>query len=358
MKIFKNILTVIIIIGLLVWGGITLVKNKRISEEETRFVAMQNDSVAVNVAQVSYQQIQTEYIANGIFRAEQELEITSEIPGKVIRVMVEEGEKVKQGQTLAVIRGEAQSIDLGAAEASYQNAFRDNQRMEKALETGGVTQQQVDMSRLQLKSAKSQLEQAQLRVGDTQVKSSIEGVINMKMIEPGSFVSPGVPMFEVVNVSGLKLRVEVDENQVANFKTGDSVKVKAGVYPDKEFFGKISFVASKATASLNFPVEIKLDNQQNLLKAGMYGTAFFSSAQREGKIEPALVIPREAFVGGLNNAEVFVLDNDNSVHLQKVVIGRIFGDQVEILQGLTQDQTVVTGGQINLTDGALVRIIQ
>src|SRR5690625_5730371 len=183
MKIFKNILTVIIIIGLLVWGGITLVKNKRISEEETRFVAMQNDSVAVNVAQVSYQQIQTEYIANGIIRAEQELEITSEIPGKVIRVMVEEGEKVKQGQTLAVIRGEAQSIDLGAAEASYQNALRDNQRMEKALETGGVTQQQVDMSRLQLKSAKSQLEQAQLRVGDTQVKSSIEGVINMKMIE-------------------------------------------------------------------------------------------------------------------------------------------------------------------------------
>src|SRR5690625_2054460 len=118
MKIFKNILTVIIIIGLLVWGGITLVKNKRISEVETRFVAMQNDSVAVNVAQVSYQQIQTEYIANGIFRADQELEITSEIHAKVIRVMVEEGEKVKHEHTLALIRGRAQSIDLGAAEAS------------------------------------------------------------------------------------------------------------------------------------------------------------------------------------------------------------------------------------------------
>ncbi len=357
MKVFKRILTLIIVIGLLIWGGITLVNNKKISEEETRIVAQGNDSIAVNVAEVSYEKINTNYIANGTFQAMQELTFPSEVSGKVMRVLVEEGERVKQGQTLAIIRADAQSIDLSAAEAAYQNALKDNERFENALKTGGVTEQQVEGSRLQLKNAKAQLEQAQMRVGDNTIKSSIDGVVNQRMIEPGSFVSPGAPMFEIVNVSGLKLRVEVDEHQVANYNVGDSIKVKAGVFPDEEFNGTIKFIASKATAALNFPVEIQIENpEEKNLKAGMYGTAIFSSKSEKETAE-VLVIPREAFVGGLNNTEVFVVNEDGTAHLQKIGIGRNFGDKIEVSQGLKPGQTVVTAGQINLTDGALIRVM-
>lgn len=357
MKVIKRILTLIIVIGLLVWAGITLVNNKKKSEEETKIVAMENDSTAVSVAKVSYEKINTDYIANGTFQAMQELTFPSEVAGKVMQVLVEEGESVKPGQTLAIIRADAQSIDLSTAEAAYQNALKDNQRFENALKTGGVTEQQVEGSRLQLKNAKAQMEQAQMRVGDNTIKSSIDGVVNQRMIEPGSFVSPGAPMFEIVNVSGLKLRVEVDEHQVVNYNIGDSIKVKAGVYPDKEFTGTIKFIASKATAALNFPVEIQVENPgEKNLKAGMYGTAIFSSDSKKEE-DKVLVTPRESFVGGLNNTEVFVINEDGTAHLQKIGIGRNFGDKIEVLQGLKEGQTVVTAGQINLTDGALVRII-
>jgi len=357
MKVIKRILTLIIVIGLLVWAGITLVNNKKKSEEETKIVAMENDSTAVSVAKVSYEKINTDYIANGTFQAMQELTFPSEVAGKVMQVLVEEGESVKPGQTLAIIRADAQSIDLSIAEAAYQNALKDNQRFENALKTGGVTEQQVEGSRLQLKNAKAQMEQAQMRVGDNTIKSSIDGVVNQRMIEPGSFVSPGAPMFEIVNVSGLKLRVEVDEHQVVNYNIGDSIKVKAGVYPDKEFTGTIKFIASKATAALNFPVEIQVENPgEKNLKAGMYGTAIFSSDSKKEE-DKVLVTPRESFVGGLNNTEVFVINEDGTAHLQKIGIGRNFGDKIEVLQGLKEGQTVVTAGQINLTDGALVRII-
>lgn len=358
MKILKRILTVVIIIGLLVWAGITLMNNKKKSEEEISIVAKQNDSIAVNIAQVSYEKINSDYVANGTFLPLQELMLTSEAPGKVVRLLVREGEKVKAGQTLAVIRGDAQSVDLSTAEAAYQNALKDNQRFEKALESGGVTQQQVDMSRLQLKNAKAQVDQARIRMGDTNVKSSIDGIVNQRMIETGTFVSPGMPMFEIVDISGLKLRVEINENQVVNYNEGDTISIKAAVRPDEKYEGTIKFIASKATASLNFPVEIHLNNiEENQLKAGMYGTAIFSSGEKGERSKPVLVIPRESFVGGLNNSEVFVLNDDNTVHLTKVSIGRNLGKKVEILSGLDEGQKIVTSGQINLTDGALVRIM-
>lgn len=357
MKIVKNLLIAVAVIGLVVWAGMTLVNNKKKSEEETKIVAQVNDSIAVNVSKVSFQNINTDYVSNGTFEPYQEMIFPSEVSGKVLRVMVDEGSYVKVGQTLAIIRGDSQSIDLTAAQAAYQNAVADNQRYENALKTGGVTQQQVDMSRLQLKNAKAQLDQAKIRVGDTTVRATISGVVNQRFIEPGSYVSPGAQMFEIVNVGTLKLRTEVDESQIIRFKVGDVIKVKASVYPDKEFTGKITFIAPKASASLNFPVEIQVSNTAgNELKAGMYGTAVFSSADDEVKAKPVLVVSREAFVGGLNNSEVFVVENGKA-KLVKVQAGRNFGDLIEVLGGLNDGQTVVTSGQINLIDGKTVKVI-
>ncbi len=358
MKIVRIILTVIIVGALLVWGGMTLVNNKKKSEEETKIVAEVNESVAVNVDQVKFENIATDYLANGTFEPFQQMVFPSEIGGKVLKVMVDEGSYVRVGQTLAVIRGDSQSVDLTAAQAVYQNAVVDNQRYENALQTGGVTQQQVDQSRLNLKNAKAQLDHAKIKVGDTNVRATISGIVNVRYIEPGSYVSPGTEMFEIVNVSSLKLRVEVNENQIINLRVGDNIKVKASVYPDKEFVGKVTFIAPKASSSLNFPVEIQVSNSAgNELKAGMYGTALFSSSKDETQSKPVLVVPREAFVGGLNSNEVFVV-KDSIAKLVKITSGRNFGGKIEVIDGLNDGETVVTSGQINLTDGAKVSIIK
>lgn len=359
MKIAKKLISWIVVIGLLIWAGFTLVNNKKKSQEETQLVAQENDSISVNVKTISYEKIKSEYVANGTFQPWQELTFPSEVSGKVVRVLVEEGQLVKTGQNLAIVRADVESISLNTAEAAYQNALKNYQRLESALRTGGVTQQQVDGAQLELKNAEAQRDQARIQVGDNTIKSSINGVVNQRFIEPGSFVSPGTPMFEIVNVSQLKLRVEVDEQHVVNYEPGDSIKIRASVHPDKEFTGVIKFIASKATAALNFPLEIRVDNAGGeKLKAGMYGTAIFSSGSDEKKEQSILVVPRKAFVGGLNNTQVFVLDGDQKAYLKKISIGRNFGDQIEVLAGLEKGDQVVTGGQINLTDGALVRIIE
>lgn len=343
-------------IGIAVLGLIAFVltNNKKKNEAETAIVAEKNASISVKAATVKSEIVSTDFIANGSFAPLQELSFSAENSGRVTKVLVKEGSVVRIGQTLAVIKADKISVDVQSAKANYQNALADNQRFENAFKTGGVTKQQVDQAKLALSNAKAQLDQANISFGDATIKATINGIVNKKYIEPGSVVSPGTQLFDLVNVSKLKLKVTVNESQVASLKVGSTIKVKASVYPDKEFSGKITFIAPMADESLNFPIEIEItNNANNDLKAGMYGTANFESKATQKT--PIRVVPRTAFVGSVSNNQVFVV-KDSIAKLTKIVSGRIFGEKVEVIDGLNEGDVVVVSGQINLTDGAKVEI--
>lgn len=352
----KKVLYIVGGIAILGLIAFILTNNKEKNENETEQISKTNSTVAVRIDTVKTTVPNLDYVANGNFAPSQELEFPAENSGRVIKVLVDEGSSVRIGQTLAIIKGDQLSIEVNNTQAAYQNAVTNSQRYENAFKTGGVTKQQLDQAKLDLVNAKARLDQARINFGDATIKSSINGIVNKRNIEPGSVVSPGTVLFELVNVSTLKLKVNVDEQHVAGLKIGNTINVKASVYPDKEFTGKITFIAPKADGSLNFPVEIEVaNNPNNEIKAGMYGTATFggSTAQKT----PIKTIPRNAFVGGVAGNQVFVV-KDSVVSLVKIVSGRILGDQVEVLDGLKEGEIVVTSGQINLTNGSKVSTIK
>lgn len=353
----KYITTGIIIIASLALIGFILTKNKKENEAKIAIVAEKNAAVSVKVATVKNEEISLDFVANGNFEPKQELSMEAEKSGKVIKVLAKEGDHVTVGQTLAIMRGDAINVNAQAAEAAYQNAKSDYNRFDNAYKTGGVTKQQLDQARVALTNAEANYKQAKINVGDTRIKAPINGIINAKMIEPGSMLAamPPTKMFEIVNVNTLKLKVTVNESQVANLKLGNNISVTSSVYPDKTFSGKITFIAAKADTALNFPVEIEItNNANNDLKAGMYGTAVFKSNQQKQNLT---VIPRTAFVGSVSSNQVFVVEN-GTAKLKTVTAGRILGDKVEILNGLSDGETVVTTGQINLQEGSKVEIIK
>ena len=349
----KTLVTIALIIGAIALIAWVLTNNKKKNEAKTAVVAQTSGDVAVRIANVQRQQIDLDFAVNGNFAPAQQMDFASENSGRVVRVLVDEGSRVRRGQTLAIVDAGTLNIDLESAQANLQNAVRDRQRYENASKTGGVTQQQLDQARLAVENAQARVGQAKIRVGDANVTSSINGVVNKRYIEPGAYVSPGTKMFELVDVSKLKLTVNVNENQVAQLKVGDAVQVKASVFADKTFSGRVSFIAAKADASLNFPVEIEITNAGSQIKAGMYGTAVFDFPNQA----PVTTVPRTAFVGGVNSNQVFVLDAGNIAKTRKVIAGRIMGDQVEILQGLAEGDKVITSGQINIVDGSKVQPI-
>lgn len=352
----NKIITGIVLVAVLAGIVFVLNKNKAQNEADTQIAAQTNPSIAVRVAPVKKGSINATYTANGNFIPEQEVKIAAETSGRVIKLLVDEGSVVKAGQTLALVNGDQIGVQLQNAQTSYATAQADAARFESAYKTGGVTQQQLDQVRLSLENAKAQLRSAQITANDANVKAPISGIINKKLVESGSFVSPGTVLFELVNVSQLKLRINVDESQVASLKLGDKIKVKASVYPNRDFEGKISFIAPKADASLNFPIEMIIENQTDApLRAGMYGTAYFQAFA--GENTETLTVPREAFVGSVSSNQVFVASNDKAT-LKTISTGRNFGNEVEVISGLKEGENVIISGQINLIDQAPINIIK
>ena len=349
----RGIITVIIIAAAL--GGIFFIlnRNKAKNEAVTQQAAKTNAFVAVRVDTARQESMDMVYSANGTFQPKQEVTVSAETPGRVVRVLVDEGSRVGAGQTLAVIEGDKLNVNVSNAQANYDNAQQNLQRFESAFKTGGVTQQQLDQARLQFETAKNNLRSSKLTAGDVTIKTSVSGIVNARKIEPGSYVNPGTPAFDIVNVSSLKLRVNVDEKNVASLAVGQSVEVAASVMSDKKYTGRITFIAPKSDGSLNFPVEIEVPNNGNDLRAGMYGTAHFG-----GNVAASvLVIPRTAFVGSVSDNKVFVAKNGKAVETE-VVSGRTFGDNVEVLSGLNPGDQVIVSGQINLLNGTAIEIIK
>lgn len=349
-KILLNIAILIAVVASISW---VLNNNKKKNEEKTAVVAETNSEVAVRIHQVAEKNMNLDFKTNGNFSPIEEIDYASENSGRVVKILVKEGSYVRRGQTLAIVDAGILNIDLESAKAALANAERDQQRFENAFKTGGVTQQQLDQIKLTVENAQARVNQAKIRTNDANIRSSINGIVNKKYIETGAYVSPGTRMFELVDISKLKLIVNVNEYQVTQIKMNDKVEIVASVYPDKTFDGRVSFIGNKADAALNFPIEIEVNNNENQLKAGMYGTAqFHFSGER-----PSVVIPRSAFAGSVSSNEVFVLTQGNIAKLKKVTSGRIIGDEVEILNGLESGDKIITSGQINLNDGSKVAVI-
>ncbi|NPA07385.1 MAG: efflux RND transporter periplasmic adaptor subunit [Chlorobi bacterium] len=351
----KTLIYIIVAAVLVGLAAYKIAGNKEKQTQEVKEVAKQVDKVNVNVVTVSRENIDTDYSANGTFIPKQEMNQSSEISGRVVSVLVKEGSRVGAGQVLATIKRDAIEVDVTQAQNNLQNAIADNQRYENAFKTGGVTKQQLDNSRLQLKNAQAALRAQGVKVNDTSIRAGISGTINKKMVEPGMVVAPGTGLFEIVNINSLKLSVLVDESQIGKIQLGQEVPIKVNVLPEDSFVGRITFIAPKSDASLNFPVEIEVQNRGNL-KAGMYATATFKT-NNGAETQNMLTVPAEAFVNGVSSGQLFVVQN-GVAKLIKVTVGKVYGDKVQVLSGLNGGDQVVTNGQINLDNGSKVNIVK
>ncbi len=349
----KVIITVVVLVVAAVAIGTVLSKNKKSNQAKMEIVNKGSGAAAVRVVQVSKQDLDVNFSANGNFAANQDLKLLSENSGVVTAIRVKEGDRVSKGMILATIDEKYLAIDLQTANDTYNKLKTDKARYESSFKTGGVTQSQLDDINLQLRNASSRVDQARRKINDAHIKAPISGIINKKYIEVGAYLSPGTSLFDIVDVSQLKLVVAANEAQVVKLKKGDKVDIKVPVFPDRSFTGTVSFIAAKADAALNFPMEIRVDNdKENMIKAGMYATAMFNFNDNASVI----MVPRSAFVGSVNSNQVYVLDGANKVKLRKVTPGVISGESVVILDGLSEGESIVVSGQINLIDGATVTV--
>ncbi|MEO1260928.1 MAG: efflux RND transporter periplasmic adaptor subunit [Bacteroidota bacterium] len=350
-KIIRNIVLVGIVALLCMAAYKQLEKNKDKIEADAQLSQQRNDVIPVITGKVTKDTMGSSFELVGSFAPFKQVTLTSEVPGKAKGVEFENGSVVKTGKILVSIDNDLLKIQHSTTEINLAKAENDLRRLTNLLGDGGITEQQVEEAQLAVDNLKSQIKSLDKQISMTYVTAPISGVITNKQIEQGSMVSPSMPIAMITNISKLKMQVHLTEEQVVTINEGDKVRITADILPNKNLWGKVTFIDVMAGQGKRYLVDIEFPNNANKLKAGMTGTAFFSGGEKS----EVLAVPRASIVGDLKNAKVYVVDGEKAV-LKEVEVGKVFGNNIQIKKGLEPGETVVVSGQINLEDGMTISI--
>jgi len=288
----------------------------------------------------------------GSFSPNKEAIIASESSGRVIRTNIEEGTYVTAGSVIAQLDTDILTNQLKSAEANLALAEKTASRLQAA--AVGVTEVQIDNANTQAVNLKYQIELLKKQISMTTIKAPFSGIITGKYFETGSLAGPGAQMATIIDISQLKLEINVPEKEITQFTKGMKLNVKTEIYPDVSFPGTVWLIASKADASRNYTVKITVPNNgKHPLKAGMYGTVELTGNDSKESIS----IPRTALIGSNKNPEVYIV-KDGIVQRQAITLGASNETRLQVLSGLNAGDVIATGGLVNLTDGTKVTIAQ
>lgn len=349
----KKIITVVIILVIIgsVIGILLINKSKR--EEKLKKVEIQT-SVPVFTAKVTEEKIVDTLSLVGTTAPFTEVIVSSETAGRVTGLYFDVGSNVGKGKMLIKLDDEVKRATLENAEANYDKAKKDFERFELLLETKSITEVQYEAAKLTYRQTEASLKIAQRQLKDSKIICPLSGVVTAKNIELGSYLNTGNPVATIVNIDRLKVKVFVPELEAFKLKAGDAVELTTEVYPGTVFNGKITTINAKADDAHAYLVEITINNSKSYpLRAGLFARVSFKTLESLS----ATVIPRTALIGSVKEAKVFVVEN-NFARIRKIIVGSDFGDKMEVIEGLSVGETVVTNGQVNLRDSVAVTITQ
>ena len=350
----KKVIYIVIVLAVLAAVGFKLMSNKEQMAANAAVAEIKSEAIPVAVTGVKSAKLDKSFTAQGNFAPIQSLTLLSETQGQIQRVLKRKGDKVKAGELLLQVESNTMAADLATAQTNAEKAKRDLERFENLAAGDAITQRQLEDARLAAKSTQAQLVAARQRLTKTRITAPINGEVNEIYVEVGSFLNQGTKLYDIVNVDKLKLKVKVNESEVLLIGKGDKVTVKANAGAGQEYEGVVTAIAAQADPTLKFDVEVEVKNAaDNNLRAGMYGTAFFEVADQRD----ALLLPREAIVGSIQNPSVYVVNN-GVANMRKVKVGIVTQDQVEILEGVQQGEQIVRSGQINLREGMKVSVLK
>jgi membrane fusion protein (multidrug efflux system) len=353
-KLITNLIVLALIIAVSAMIYIQLRKNKEVIKENTELSQKVNDKIPVNVAEVSEVEFTNSFTTDGSFAPSQKTTVISDMPGKITQLNIKDGTYVTKGSVLAVLDNTLLQNQVKSTEATLSKLRRDLERYHVLAASGGITQQQIDDVTNGITLQEIQLSSVKKQIADTYLRAPISGVISDKKVEHGSYVSPGMPVAEIVNISPIKFQTYLTENQVFSIKTGQNVELSTSLYAGKDYEGKISLIDVESNPTKTFLVEILTSNPSNFpLKAGVSGKAYFyNNGSTKG-----IAIPKRSVVGPYNDAKTFVLEGDQVV-LTAITLGKTNEKYVEVVSGLSPGQKVVTTGQINLKNGTKVEVVK
>lgn len=250
--------------------------------------------------------------------------------------------EVDDAQTQVAVANGAVTQAQSALDAARVNASRGvgEASTQATVSAGGVA------------AAQAALEVARAELARASIRSPINGTVTRRVVNDGETVDPATPAFEVIDSASLDLIANLPAEYLDRVKTGNLTVVKVEPYPDKEFSGGVVNVAPSVDSQTNtVAVRVRLPNPGGELKAGLYANARIAVEVHAD----ALVVPETALIVEGDDAFVFVVNGRNTVQKRPIKVGIREGGRAEIIEGIKENEQVVTAGAFGLSDGAKIK---
>lgn len=314
------------------------------SIDKTKYV----DTISVKSELAELREINISKTFSGTLEGEEQANIISKIPERIMEIKIKVGDYVNKGKLLFVLDKGGASSQYYQSQAVYLNSEKNLERMKNLFNEGAVSRQSLDAAQTAYDVAKANFEAAKSTV---EITSPLSGVITSLNVNIGDLANPQLVMATVAKISLLKARFNTGESDIADIFIGQTAKVFSELNPELIQAAKVIQISKAADIqSRTFEVQALFSNTKDKwFKPGM-----FCRVQVNVKTQKdALVIPMTSIVKYDNASGVFVIEGGRA-NFKTITTGMTDGNYIEVHSGLSAGEIIVTLGMNNLKNGTVV----
>lgn len=310
-------------------------------------------AVPVEVQLARPSSIEDKMLLGGSLKANEEIDLIAEVAGKVTGIYFKEGEPVKKGQLLLKINDDELRAAQGKLEVSLRLAKEMEQRQKALLNKGGISQQEYDIAVTELHSLEEEMNRVKAQIAKTAITAPFDGVIGLREVSEGSYVSPNTRIASLVSSDPVKLDFAIPEKYAAAITEGREVKFSVNGI-DSPFVATVYAREPRIDiATRTLQVRAKAPNKEGKLLPGSFAHVELGFKPSPGSV----TIPTEAIIPVLKGQKVFVVKNGKAQE-QMIETGIRNETMVEVTQGLSAGDSVVVSGILQLKPNSKVMVLK
>ena len=324
-----------------------------LSSEAKESEKKKEPTVPVEVAEAFTGPISASYRGTASLEADEDAVVVARVGGVVEELLVEEGARVEAGQVLARLETDRLRLEVARAKANLdklENEFRRSQSLHKR---NLVSSDEFERIKFELQSQRAAYDLAELRLRDSEIRAPFSGIVAERRIKIGNMIGESQPAFRVTRFDPLLAVLHVPEREINKLKVNQVATLTVDAWPGREFNGFVQRISPVVDAdSGTVRVTVELRKASEYLKPGMFGRIGVLYDHRPATV----LVPRDAVLIEDTESNVFVVA-DGIAKRRRVVTGYVNSHNIEVTEGLTPGETVITTGHATLKNEAKVEIV-
>ncbi len=356
----KRMVIMLVAVGLLFGAifGYHALKSRQMKKSMASF---RPPPATVTAMKAAYQSWQPELKSVGSLRAVRGVDVTTEVSGLVSAVLCRSGEDAKKGQALVQLNADSDIAHLHSLQAEAELANTVYERDKKQFAVQAISKATLDSDASDLKNRRALVAEQVALVEKKTIRAPFAGRLGISTVNPGQYVNPGDKIVTLQALDSIYADFYLPQQELSRVSSGQAVVATTDTYPGRTFTGRITTIDPKVdTATRNVQVEATFANPGRRLLPGMYA----SIQVKTGAKQRYLTLPQTAVTFNPYGETVFVVESGKGPKGKPVLIvrqtfvttGPTRGDQIAILKGVNEGDTVVTSGQLKLKNGSPVII--